>query len=234
MRTNEKEIMHMNRLPAKICAAVLIALVLPVTVWAEKNLESTNEAIKVSANQPTGNVTTVNGSVTLEAGAKVAAIRTTNGAVKLGDKAQARQISTVNAKISLGDGSVVEGEVSSSNGSVVLSPGAVVRGEVSTVHGSIELNAAHVAGGIHTTSANITIGANSRVEGGISVDKQESFLQWGHPTVIIGPHAIVQGPLEFRQEVDLRVSSSAKIGHVTGAEPQLFTGDVPKAVHQRH
>lgn len=216
----------MNRLPL-ICAAALIALASPLAVWAQENIESTNEAIKVSANQPTGDVTTVNGSVTLEAGAKVAAIQTTNGAVELGDKAQARQISTVNAKISLGDGSVVEGKVSTTNGSVALSSGAVVQGQVSTVHGSIELNAAHVAGGIHTTSANITIGANSHVEGGISVGKQESFLQWGHPTVIIGPHAVVQGPLEFKQEVDLRVSESAKIGHVTGAEPQLFKGDVP-------
>lgn len=218
--------MHMNR-SSVICAATLIALVSPSAVWAQKNIESTNEAIKVPASQLTGNVTTVNGSVTLEAGAKVAAIQTTNGAVKLGDKAQARQITTVNAGVSLGSGSVVEGSVGTTNGSVALLPGAMVQGEVSTVHGSIELNAAHVAGGIRTTSANITIGANSRVEGGISVGKQESFLQWGHPTVIIGPHAVVQGPLEFRQEVDLRVSESAKIGHITGAEPQVFKGEVP-------
>ncbi|THD10269.1 DUF4097 domain-containing protein [Rhodanobacter lindaniclasticus] len=220
----------MNRLPV-ICVATLIALVSPLAVWAQKNIDSTNEAIRVSANQSTGNVTTVNGSVTLEAGAKVTAIQTTNGAVELGDKAQVRQITTANAGVSLGSGSVVEGSVSTTNGSVVLSPGAVVQGQVNTIHGSIELNAAHVAGGIHTTSANITIGANSRVEGGISVGKQESFLQWGHPTVIIGPHAIVQGPLEFRQEVDLRVSESAKIGHVTGAEPRMFEGDAPEAAH---
>lgn len=216
----------MNRLPT-ICATTLIALASPVAGWAQNNIQSTNETVKVTANRVTDNVTSVNGSVDVEDGAKVAVIQTTNGAVKLGDKAQARQINTVNAGISLGNGSVVEGDVSTTNGSVMLSPGAIVRGEVKTVHGSIELKAAHVAGGIHTTSANITIGADSRVEGGISVDKQESVLQWGSPTVIIGPHAVVQGTLEFRQKVEFKVSESAKIGRVVGAQPQIFKGDAP-------
>jgi len=44
---------------------------------------------------------------------------------------------------------------------------------------------------------------------------------------VIGPHAIVDGTLEFRREVDLYVSDSARVGTIKGATANKFTGDHP-------
>ncbi|NMW25279.1 hypothetical protein HFP05_13220, partial [Rhodanobacter denitrificans] len=71
----------------------------------------------------------------------------------------------------------------------------------------------------------------SRVEGGILVDKPNNgWLHWGSdrkPVIVIGPHAAVQGTLEFRREVVLKVSDSAQIGPVKGAAVERFHGDAP-------
>ena len=45
--------------------------------------------------------------------------------------------------------------------------------------------------------------------------------------VVIGPHAVVQGTLEFRREVELKVSDSAQIGPVKGATVEKFSGATP-------
>ena len=89
---------------------------------------------------------------------------------------------------------------------------------------------AHVGGGIETSSGDITIGANSRVEGGVLVNEDHS---WFHvsthkPHIVIGPHATVQGTLQFKREVELYVSDSATIGKVEGATPHKFSGDQPQ------
>lgn len=193
----------------------------------QDNVESTNKAIEVTREKPAGDVTNVNGSVNLEANAKARDIRTANGAVILASGAQAARITTTNAAISLTGGAFVLGDIITTNGAVSATSKSDVHGAIHTVHGDVQINDAHVARGIHTTSGNIIIGAGAHVEGGITVDKQESFLQWGNPTVIIGPHAVVEGPLEFKQKVDLKVSDSAKIGPVTGASVQIFNGASP-------
>ena len=86
-----------------------------------------------------------------------------------------------------------------------------------------------MAGGIETVAGDITVGAGSRVEGGILVDKSSSWFGGNDrkPTVVIGPHAVVKGTLEFRREVVLNVSDSAQIGPVKGATVQKFSGANP-------
>ncbi len=116
------------------------------------------------------------------------------------------------------------------NGSITLDNGADVAGKLTNVNGGIKLDAAHVGGGIATVNGDITVGANSRVEGGIFVDENHSLLNWGtshKPRIVIGPHAVVQGKLTFKREVDLYVSDSATIGAVEGASVQKFSGDQP-------
>jgi len=80
----------------------------------------------------------------------------------------------------------------------------------------------------------MTIGANSRVEGGLFIDENNSWFNWGthKPRVVIGPHAVVQGTLKFKREVDLYVSDSATIGAIEGATPVKFSGDTPPAAAQ--
>lgn len=207
------------------------ALGLPLLAAAhDDNIDKINGAVRVEAGQHAGDVSTVNGAVRIADGAVVRKASTVNGSVELGDKAQASEVGTVNGSIRLGSASHVSGEVNAVNGSVHLDQGADVGGKLSNVNGAIMLDGAHVGGGIATVSGDITVGANSRVEGGILVEKPGGWFHWGHgraPVVVIGPHAVVQGTLEFRRDVTLKVSDSAQIGPVKGATVVKFSGAQP-------
>ena len=85
-------------------------------------------------------------------------------------------------------------------------------------------------GGVETTSGDIDIGPNSRIEGGLLVNEDHSWFHSGSsrkPRITIGPHATVQGNLAFKRDVDLYVSDSATIGPVKGATPNKFSGEHP-------
>jgi acyl-[acyl carrier protein]--UDP-N-acetylglucosamine O-acyltransferase len=207
-----------------------LALGLPLLAVAQDNdIDKINGSVQVEAGQRAGAVSTVNGAVHIADGAVVHKASTVNGAIELGDKAQASEIGTVNGGISLGNGSRISGEVSATNGGIHLAPGADVGGKLDNVNGSITLDGAHVAGGIRTVGGDITIGANSHVEGGILVDKPSGWFNFNSrtPLVVIGPHAMVQGTLEFRRDVVLKVSDSAQIGPVKGATVVKFSGEMP-------
>lgn len=216
-----------------ILLAAALTLALPLSTFASDNdIDKINGSVRVDASQQVGDVSTVNGSVHVGEGARVHQASTVNGSVELGDKAQASSVETVNGTVSLGSGSRVAGAVTTVNGSLRLAQGADVAGKLSNVGGSIVLDAAHVAGGIETVTADITVGANSRVEGGILVEKSNGgWFHWGNsdrpPVIVIGPHAIVQGTLDFQREVVLKVSDSAQIGPVKGATVVKFSGATP-------
>jgi len=229
VRTTHPEI-AMRRFPTVLMLATL-SLALPLLAAAhDDDIDKVNGTARVEAGQHAGDVSSVNGAVEIGDNAIVQEASTVNGAVTLGDKAQASKLGTVNGAITLGTGSRVRGEVEAVNGHIQLGQGADVGGKVDNVNGGIELDAAHVAGGIETVSGDITVGANSRVEGGILVDKPHGGW-FNHdsrtPEVVIGPHAVVQGTLEFRREVVLKVSDSAQIGPVKGATPVKFSGATP-------
>lgn len=208
-----------------------LSLALPFAATASNNdIDKVNGSVHVDAGQQAGDVSTVNGAVHVASGASVHKASTVNGAIDLGEKAQASEVGTVNGGISLGAGSHVSGAVDATNGGIRLEQAADVGGRLSNVNGGINLTAAHVAGGIGTINGDITIGADSRVEGGILVDKPSGWFNSSSsrpPHVVIGPHAIVQGTLEFRRDVVLQVSDSAQIGAVKGATPLKFSGVAP-------
>jgi hypothetical protein len=219
----------MRRLATFLILAML-ALGLPLAASARGgDIDKVNGSVHVEAGQQAGDVSTVNGAVHVDAGAVVRKASTVNGAVELGDRAQASSLGTVNGAITLGDGSKVGGGVSAVNGSIRLGAGAEVQGKLGNVNGSITLDDAHVGGGIETVGGDITIGANSRVEGGILVDKPGGWFHFSSrlPLVVIGPHAVVQGTLEFKREVVLKVSDSAQIGPVKGTTVVKFSGATP-------
>ncbi|HJW05983.1 MAG TPA: hypothetical protein VJ527_05735 [Rhodanobacter sp.] len=223
----------MRRFPTiLILAALALGLALPPLASARDNdIDKVNGSVQVDAGQQVGDVSTVNGSVRIAGGASVHEASTVNGSVELGDKAQASKLGTVNGAISLGSASRVSGEVNAVNGRIQLARGAEVGGRVENVNGTIMLDGAHVAGGIGTVGGDITVGADSRVEGGILVEKPNNgWFRWGNerkPVIVIGPHAVVQGTLEFRREVVLKVSDSAQIGPVKGATVEKFSGATP-------
>ncbi len=209
-------------------------LALPLSALAADNdVSKINGTVHVESGQQAGNVSTVNGAVRIGDNATVQKASTVNGSVELGDKSQATAIDTVNGSVTLGASDRITGTVSTTNGGIRLGEHTDVAGKTSTVNGGITLNAAHVGGGIQTTNGDITVGANSHVEGGILVDKPGGWFNWNSnnrlPHVVIGPHAVVQGPLEFRREVVLQVSDTAQIGPVKGATPVKFSGDAPPA-----
>jgi len=223
----------MRRFPTiLILAALTLGLGLPPLASASDNdISKVNGSVQVAAGQQAGDVSTVNGAVHVGDGASVHDASTVNGEVELGDKAQATELGTVNGAISLGSASRVSGKVNAVNGSIQLARGAEIGGRLENVNGAIVLDGAHVAGGIGTVAGDITVGADSRVEGGILVDKPNNgWFRWGSerkPVIVIGPRAVVQGTLEFRREVVLKVSDSAQIGPVKGATPVKFSGATP-------
>jgi hypothetical protein len=208
-----------------------LVLALPLAAHARDNdIDKINGAVRVEAGQQAGDVSSVNGSVHVGERAVVQKASTVNGSVELGAQAQATSVETVNGAVTLGAGTKVSGEVSTTNGAIRLEKGADVAGKLGNVNGRISLDGAHAARGIETVSGSIYVGANSRVEGGILVDKPGGWFNSSSnrpPHVVIGPHAVVQGTLEFRREVILQVSDSAQIGPVKGATPTKFSGEVP-------
>lgn len=219
----------MRRFSTVLIIAAL-ALTLPALATArDGDIDKINGTAQVDAGQKAGDVSTINGAVRIGAGASVQDADTVNGSIELGDQAQASSLETVNGAIRIGKASQVRGDVSAVNGSIQLAEGADVGGKLENVNGTITLNAAHVAGGIETVGGDITIGANSHVEGGILIDKVHGWFHHGNrtPTVIIGPHAVVTGTLEFRRDVVLKVSDSAQIGPVKGATAVKFSGANP-------
>ena len=61
--------------------------------------------------------------------------------------------------------------------------------------------------------------------GGITIERAHGWFNSGSkrkPRVVIGPDAVVEGPLKFEREVSLYVHRSARTGPVTGAEAVMF------------
>ncbi|MDO1528857.1 hypothetical protein QMK61_08475 [Fulvimonas sp. R45] len=212
-----------------------LALLLPLAAVASDNdLHKVNGDVRVEAGQHAGTAKSVNGDVDVGDHAVVELASSVNGSVSLGTQAEAGELHTVNGSITVAAGGKVGGLVKAVNGDITLAQGAQVDGHLSNVNGAIRLDDAHVAGGIGTVAGNITVGANSRVEGGILVDKPNNggWFHWGNgdgrkPVIVIGPHAVVQGTLEFRRPVVLKVSDSAQIGPVQGATAEKFSGATP-------
>ncbi|HVV97865.1 MAG TPA: hypothetical protein VHC92_12050 [Rhodanobacteraceae bacterium] len=210
--------------------ATVLSLALSLSAAARGiDVDKVNGSIHIDGDQQAGDLSTVNGSIRIESGGSAKELSTVNGGIEVGDRVTVESIETVNGGIEVGAGSHVARTIEAVNGHIELGRDADVAGKTSNVNGRISLDAAHVGGGIETVSGDIEVGANSRVEGGILVDKPHGF-SWGkskNPRVVIGPHAVVDGTLEFRREVDLYVSDSAKVGTITGATAKKFSGDHP-------
>jgi hypothetical protein len=187
-------------------------------------------SVYVGSGEHAGDATTVNGSVDIGANAVVKHVESVNGGITLGEHSTAASAQTVNGSMRLQPGARVAGSVELVNGGISLSKGADVVGHLSNVNGAIRLEEAHVGGGIETTNGDIDIGANSRVEGGVLINKGNDGWFSGMqkvPRVVIGPGAVVQGTLKFEREVKLFVSDRARIGTVQGATATKFSGEQP-------
>jgi hypothetical protein len=208
--------------------ALLLVLAGPASA---ESIDKVNGSIRVDAGQQVDDVSTVNGSIRLGRDARAKEVETVNGSVYLDTNASAQSVDNVNGSIAIEEGAKVAKDVDSVNGSISLEKGADVAGKVSNVNGRISLDAAHVGGGIETTTGDIEVGAKSRVENGILVSKSRSWgVRFGKepvPRIVIGPGAVVQGAMRFEREVKLYVSNTATVGTIEGATPVKFAGDHP-------
>ncbi|MEO8802255.1 MAG: hypothetical protein ABI304_10140 [Rudaea sp.] len=217
----------------RIALSILLAFAFNFSAFAGNeslDIDKVNGSIHVPDNATAGKLSTVNGSIHVGAGAHVSDTDTVNGDIDIGDGSSVASVNTVNGGIHIGAKTRVTETVEAVNGSITLAAGADVAGKLSNVNGTIQLTAGHVGGGIETVSGDISVGANSRVEGGITVEADHSWFHFGFtrkPRIVIGPHAVVEGELTFKRDVDLFVSESATIGNVRGATPTKFSGDAP-------
>jgi hypothetical protein len=215
-----------------ICVAVILASTGRALAADDADHDKVLGSVHVRAGEHVDKATTVNGSVEIGANAVVKHAETVNGSITLQEHATVDDVETVNGTIDIGPGAHVIGKVSLVNGNITLDTGADVGGHLSNVNGAIQLTAAHVGGGIETKNSNLTVGANSRVEGDILYEEASGswFSFFGTPKVpqvIIGPGAIVKGSLRFQREVKLYVSDRATIGPVEGATAIKFSGARP-------
>ncbi|MDH5832731.1 hypothetical protein [Luteimonas kalidii] len=196
---------------------------------AQQDISKVNGSIVAQAGRPYGDVDTVNGSVTIESGASVEDAETVNGSIRGGDDIAADSLSTVNGSIRIGERARIARSVETVNGSIFVDAGGGIGGDVRTVNGAIGLVDVDLTGGIETVSGDITVGVGSHVRGGITITKPTSNwfpvqLNKRKPRVIIGPDAVVEGPLKFEREVSLFVHESARTGPVTGATATPYSG----------
>ncbi|KAB7766687.1 hypothetical protein [Xanthomonas maliensis] len=213
----------------KLQLCILAALLLAPTAWASEDVSKVNGRISVDANKVMGDLDTVNGSIDVGSGAQTQGVETVNGSIQIGERARTGAISTVNGGITLGTRVQVDGDMETVNGGILAERGSRVSGGVQTVNGSIGLVETDVGKSLETVNGDITVGVGSHVRGGITVQKPNfnlSFKASRKPRVVIGPKAIVDGPLRFEREVTLYVHRSAKIGPVSGATAQPFDSDV--------
>jgi len=209
--------------------AALASTAAPVSA-ADDDHSKVLGSVHIEPGQHTGDATTVNGSVEIGANAIVKNADTVNGNITLREHSTAASVDTVNGSARLEKGVRVSGNVELVNGHISLDKEADVSGRLTNVNGAIQLDAAHVGGGIETTTGDIDIGPNSRVEGGILVNEDKSWFSFTSPKVprvVIGPGAVVKGTLKFQREVKLYVSDRATIGPVEGATVNKFGGEHP-------
>ncbi len=217
---------------SRMTLALVLALA-STTAWTapQQDIEKINGSISADAGQVVGSMETVNGSIRIETGARARNAETVNGSITVADRAQVGNLETVNGSIRIARNVRIGGNVETVNGSVFVDRSGNISGDIATVNGAIGLVDTDLSGGIETVNGDITVGAGSHVRGGIRVEKPNSNwmpISIGKrrpPRIIIGPNAVVEGPMVFEREVKLYVHQSARVGSVTGATAVRYITD---------
>jgi hypothetical protein len=216
-------------------AGSILSLLLSTAVCAQDEhqyLFNAEQSIRLAADVEAGNLQTIHGSIHIGERSKVADVKTVDGEVVLEKGARANSVRGLDGAVHLKEAAKIVHRVSTADGSIVLDDQADVAGRVSTADGEIRLENAHVGGGIVTRRGNINVGSGSRVENGIRVERSFCLCinvgLFSNPRVVIGPGAVVRGPLIFERKVTLYVSDTATIGDVVGATSVRFSGLSPE------
>ncbi len=224
--------MNQQRLhaPHRIALTLALSLCAPLAFAQAQDIDKVNGSITANAGQSYGDLSTVNGSIRIDDGAQVRDAETVNGSIKVGNNARTGDLTTVNGSIRAESALQSSGDLETVNGSVFAGRGSRMD-SVTTVNGAIGLVDADLSGGIETVNGDVTVGAGSHVRGGIKVEKPTSNwmpIDIGKrkpPRIIVGPNAVVDGPLVFEREVTLYVHQTARTGRITGATAVRYSGE---------
>lgn len=223
---------HNRRAVLALALAAVLCAGASAPAFAQQDIDKVNGGITAEAGQRYGDLETVNGGIQLEDKAQLDDASTVNGGIEGGDDIRAHALETVNGGIRLGK-RVQVASVEAVNGSIFLDRGSKVGAGISNVNGGIGVVGTEVGGSIETVTGDITVGADSHVRGGIRVEKPHGFSMHlsnrRPPRIVIGPNAVVDGPLVFERDVTLYVHSSARIGKVTGATARPYSTATPPA-----
>jgi DUF4097 and DUF4098 domain-containing protein YvlB len=224
---------HNRRAVLALAMATVLCAGAAAPAYAQQDIDKVNGSITAEAGQRYGDLETVNGGIRIEDGATVDEASTVNGGIQGGDDVSARSLEAVNGGIKFGRNAKIAGSVETVNGGIYFDRGSVVRDGVSNVNGGIGLVGTEVGGDVETVAGDITIGADSHVKGRIHVEKPNNHgfgFNWKKkepPRIVIGPNAVVDGPLVFERDVELYVHDSARIGRVSGATAKRYSGATP-------
>jgi len=233
----------------------LVTSVVLLSAFANSSLAATisksNGAI-VLTDQQSGepDLKTVNGRIEIGDGIHVGNVRTTNGSISIGEEVSAKQVRSVNGSIEIDEDSSVEdvrttngsmrltqakveGDLQTTNGSIRASDKTKVEGSVLTTNGGVYLDESSVGKDIRFTNGK-TVLDESTVGGDIIINEAHghnwSLFNWGKnkkPVVIIGRNSVVKGDIIAKQDIELYIHESAKVGNIEGAEAEYFKGDHP-------
>ncbi len=190
----------------------------------EKDLDSVNGSITVGNNSHVDDLDTVNGSIKVGTGSTVGKVDTVNGSIKFRDGVTADSVEAVNGSLTLGSDCHIKGKAETVNGSINAGSGCDIEGNLETVNGKITADNSHIDGSIKTTNGDIILSDGTLVTGDIVVDKSSGFFNVNKkvPTVIIGAHVVVEGDLQFKKKVKLKIADSAKVnGDIIGEVEKL-------------
>lgn len=192
------------------------------------SLDSVNGGISIQRGAIVRSAETVNGGISIAEGAEVGSAETVNGGISIAGRVTLGSAETVNGGISLDEDSAVSGGLETVNGAIRIGARSTVAGDAETVNGGIRLDGSVVRGLLRTVNGDITLGRGAQA-GGIEVEEpNRGWWNWGGeklPRIVIGPDAIVSGPLVFKREVKLYVHATARVGEVRGATAVRYEGD---------
>ena len=221
--------MSRNRILAAALAAALSAgLALPA--HAQQDIDRISGDITAEAGQRYGDLETVSGDIGIGDRARLEDASTVSGDIQAGDGVQAESLSSVSGDVRVGQQARISGDLESVSGDVFVDRGSQVGGGIETVSGDIGIVGTLLDGGIETVSGDVTVGVGSHVKGSLRVEKPDGVgISFGRhkPRIVIGPDAVVDGPMVFEREVVLYVHDSARTGAITGATAIRFSTPTP-------
>lgn len=224
-----------------------ITLCLAVGNVSASTISKTNSAINYTSQtheQP--NLKSVNGRIEVGDGLKVGDVKTTNGRIRLGDEVVAKDVRTTNGSIAVGrggtldsvrstngslsiEGGKVKGDVRTTNGAIRIEDESVIEGNVISANGHIELDEAKVKDNVELSNGRMDL-RRAEIGGDVVIHERRGSSWFGRhkkPVVVIGAETVVKGDIIARQEIELFVHESAKVGNIVGAEAQTFSGRNP-------